>query len=162
VILPLSKELDYEIYAQKYFKLALLNHFQRCDKTTFDRNRFFYFPSQTEHFKTYWQEGEKFNIYKELGKKILEYKEAEEYKEKIEAMKNALRRLKPERPINWDRCRNELIEILKCGENSGRYVKVLSWIGKWKRISDDDTIKIKDILESSGYKNIKSLKNLLR
>lgn len=157
VIMPLNTPIDFDMYTSS--KRALLQYFPKVDPTTFDRNRFFYLPAKSDVYTYFSNDGELFDFDEELKDLINADKEYQKLKQAFNDILYTSNNYSYE--TNWDKCVEELEQIIYQPDGSGRYSKVITWIGRWKTISKDSQ-KVKQILENSGYHNTKALRSFFK
>jgi len=158
-IFILNESIPYTSYTDA--RLQLKYKFRGADQTTFDTNRFFYIPSLPSNPSDYiwiYNEGRRLDFYTD----ILPLKKYTDQQNLFKNPPKPVKEYTEEYAVNWDKCEQELFDILSKGDNTGRYSKVMSWIGVWKTKSKGDTQTIKNILERSRYHNFNALRGMLK
>lgn len=154
VILPLDEPCLYEDYIK--YREAFKKHFPYCDKTTFDRSRKMFMPYSSDNYEYFLNEGELYSLkaIKETYTYIAGFKELET----IEKISRYSSQNFPE--VDYRACERALDDILRHGNNSGRYEKIRSWIYKWCKRGDRN--RVYEIFNNSNYNEKKNKETLLK
>ena len=156
IILPLANTIDYNKFQTTDIRDACKVFFKASDPTSFTHTRKMFMPYEGPFYEYYINKGEYFNIDR-LSTTI----EHIRIKNTMETTLKSLY-IKPiYEGINWDLCEKELDAIVNLPDNSGRYGKILTWIGKWKTISKNEN-EIERIFRNSSYNELKNKQSLLK
>lgn len=154
VILPLDIPCLYEEYVK--YRPAFKKHFSYADKTTFDRSRKMFMPYCSDNYEYFINEGELYslNAIKETYKYMNGFKQLETTEKLSRYLSNDF----PE--ADYRVCERQLDDILRLGDNSGRYEKIRSWLYFWCKRGD--RTRVYDIFNNSNYNERKNKEILLK